>query len=162
MKALKLSLLFTTLVSVPVFAQSTFTLGYAFSKVEDVNLNGFNAQFRYEWNAPMSFLVSASRLNGDKKYSDGSVAVKYTSLLAGPAYRFNDLVSIYGLTGFTKTTAEENDVGYYYKDIQSAFAYGVGVQLNAAQNLVVHVGYEGSKIVEAKANGLNVGIGYRF
>ena len=162
MKALKLGLLFTALVSAPAFAQSTFSLGYSFSKVEDVNLKGFNAQYRYEWNSPMSIVVSASRLSGDEKYSDGAVDVKYTSLLAGPAYRFNDFVSVYGLTGFTKATAEENDVGYHYKDTKTAFAYGVGVQVNLTQNLAAHVGYEGSKIVEAKANGFNIGVGYRF
>lgn len=42
------------------------------------------------------------------------------------------------------------------------FVWGVGVQMNLLENIVVDVGYEGSNIFFIKINGFNVGVGYCF
>lgn len=162
MKAVKFGLLLALIASAPAFAESTVSLGYAHAKFEDVKLKGFNAQYRYEWNSPLSVVVSASHLGGDEKFESGKADIKYTSLLVGPAYRFNDLVSIYGLSGFAKSTLEGNGPGYHHKESKSSFAYGGGIQLNPTKNLAVNLGYENTKVFNETFKGFNIGVGYRF
>ncbi|MGL7934570.1 MULTISPECIES: Ail/Lom family outer membrane beta-barrel protein, partial [unclassified Salmonella] len=45
---------------------------------------------------------------------------------------------------------------------RTGFAWGAGVQFNPVENVVIDLGYEGSKVGAAKLNGVNVGVGYRF
>lgn len=162
-KTLKYSLLLAvTALSSTAFAESTVSVGYAYSKIEDVKLKGVNAQYRYEWDSPVSVVVSASHLKGDEKWNTGHADVKYTSLLAGPAYRFNDMVSVYGVAGFAKSTIDEREYNSRYEVSKTSFAYGAGVEVNPVSNLSVHLGYEGTKVGEAKAKGFNIGVGYRF
>ena len=181
-KALKTVLLTSiTLVTTNTFANNqTVSLGYAQIKIKDSldqgseDLKGFNLQYRYEWNSPVSLLVSTSYLTGDDKRIDDdakgyqALDIENFSLLAGPAYRFNDFVSAYALGGFARTKIEHTDKRYdgsYYdrEDYsKSNFAYGAGIIVNPTPSLSFNVGYEGTKIASEKLNGFNVGIGYRF
>ncbi|WP_072010861.1 MULTISPECIES: Ail/Lom family outer membrane beta-barrel protein [unclassified Serratia (in: enterobacteria)] len=90
--------------------QHTVSLGYAQSKVQDLhNINGVNLKYRYEWDSPVSVIGSFTYMSGKDDYSyllardiiDNKVDLKYYSLSVGPAYRFNEFVSIYGLLGFS-------------------------------------------------------------
>jgi len=174
---------------VAVADSQTFTLGYAQSKVTDFkNINGVNLKYRYEWNSPLSVISSFTYLSGSKSDNqrdgldafDGKADVKYYSLSAGPAYRFNEFVSVYGLIGFNNSKATyDNKWGWYgasgnyqqeYRNVgnnrSTNFLYGVGLQINPWENVAIDVGYEGSKINDGyknfSVNGFNVGVGYRF
>ena len=131
----------------------TVSLGYAQSKVENFkNIRGVNAQYRYEWDSPLSVIGSFTYMSGDddqKYYVDSDsvknhIDVKYYSLMAGPAYRINEYVSLYALGGVAHTA---------------------GVQFNPTDELAVNVGYEGTNADidgSHSINGWNVGVGYRF
>ncbi len=180
------------IVACPVaMAESqTVSVGYAHAKIQDVvSLNGFNLQYRYEWDSPLSIIGSFSYMTGDDRdaYHDArgefyktDFDAKYTSLLAGPAYRINDYVSVYGLLGvaYTKISgtyewrnnfgASEPDGHLDISDSRhtTKFAYAAGVVINPMDNLSVGIGYEGSDAGFYKSNksinGFNVGIGWRF
>ncbi|WLS79984.1 Ail/Lom family outer membrane beta-barrel protein [Erwinia pyri] len=170
--------------------RQTVSLGYAHSKIQDMgNLNGVNLQYRYEWNSPLSIIGSFSYMKGDDSdvYHDAAndsyktrFKTKYYSLLAGPAYRINDYVSVYGLLGaaFTKTDGRyewRNSVGadaaVGHLTIEGSahstnLAWAAGVAINPIDNLSVNIGYEGSRTElngsDKSINGFNVGIGWRF
>lgn len=157
----------------------TFSLGYAQSKIEDFNnIRGVNAQYRYEWDSPFSVMGSLSYMGGDQSYSarvndrgyDGKASVKYASLLAGPAYRINDYVSLYALVGmaFTQVKDRTTYLTQYSESVtesRTSAAYGAGVVINPTKYLSVSAGYEGTRVKyndNVAVNGFNVGIGYRF
>ncbi|ENN8379081.1 Ail/Lom family outer membrane beta-barrel protein [Providencia rettgeri] len=165
----------------------TVSIGYAQSKVQDFkNIRGVNVQYRYEWDSPISVLGSFSYMKGDESFYEDTSDIysgashvkfkddlKYYSLLVGPAYRFNEYVSLYGLIGGSHVKIKSdnywvNSTSTYSEHGSSNktnFAYGAGVIINPMDNLSVNLGYEGSK-VEANGNGsingFNIGIGYRF
>ena len=171
-------LLGSIVVATSAFADNhTFSIGYAQTDVEEFkDLRGVNLQYRYEWNSPLSLLGSISYLSRDAKtYESASTyydtKVEYFSYLLGPAYRFNNYVSAYGLVGFAniKVDSKEYDAAsleYAYKNTSTEFAYGAGLIVNPTQNLSVNVGYEGTHLKKNEGsnqfNGFNVGVGYRF
>ncbi|MCT4716617.1 Ail/Lom family outer membrane beta-barrel protein [Enterobacteriaceae bacterium H18W14] len=178
-------LLATSMASGMVLADNhTISAGYAQSKVEGFkNIRGVNLQYRYEFGSPLSVLGSFSYMKGDEQQNyfafgdsvNNSIDAKYYSLLAGPAYRINEYVSLYALggvayakaTGTTKWANVTNDyVGYEsISEKSTSFAYGFGVILNPVANFSVNVGYEGTQADldgGRSINGFNVGVGYRF
>ncbi|XBS70182.1 Ail/Lom family outer membrane beta-barrel protein [Acerihabitans sp. KWT182] len=166
----------------------TVSLGYAQSKIKDgPNLKGVNAKYRFEWDSSISFISSLTYMGKDQEWSyPGALTtnkikqeLSYWSLSAGPAYRFNEFVSLYGLAGinFSKmrnTVTERLGVGGWERsDSEShkskAFMYGAGVIINPMQNLSLELGYEASsaKFKDSdnkrySINGFNAGVGYRF
>ncbi|MBK5142924.1 Ail/Lom family outer membrane beta-barrel protein [Budviciaceae bacterium BWR-B9] len=167
----------------------TISAGYAQSKVQDYkNINGFNLQYRYEWDSPVSLLTSFTYMSGSdsNSYNDSwgdhyknSLDVKYYSLLVGPAYRLNSYVSLYGAVGASYTKSDgsyewynsvgaDEDDGHLKGSLSNnstEFAYGAGVIINPTDYLSFNVGYEGSKLDlmgSHSINGFNVGIGYKF
>lgn len=168
--------------SMALAGQSTVSVGYAQSKIEGFDtINGVNAKYRYEFDAPLSLVGSFTYMqgNGDDYLSTSSVAahdemtVKYYSVLAGPAYRFNDYVSLYALWGAAHLKADGHNTTYRAsgmsrRDISgksTAFAWGVGLIMNPGDNFSVSVGYEGTEANvngNQSVNGFNAGFGYRF
>ncbi|HBD81019.1 MAG TPA: Ail/Lom family protein [Leclercia adecarboxylata] len=162
----------------------TVSVGYAQSNVEDFkNIRGVNVQYRYEWDSPVSLVGSFTYMSGDQDehyylFSDSvknHIEVKYYSLMAGPAYRLNEFVSLYALGGVARVKADGHTTwvngGDYYTqrdgidEKSTSFAYGAGVQFNATPDLAIHVGYEGTTADlgdDYDINGWNVGVGYRF
>lgn len=162
----------------------TVSVGYAQSKVEDFkNIRGVNLQYRYEFDSPVSVIGSFTYLSGDEDQhyyvaSDSvknSVDVKYYSVMAGPAYRLNEFVSLYVLGGVAHAKADGDttwvNAGDNYRVRESIsekstdFAWGAGVQFNPTENLALNVGYEGTNVDidgSRAINGFNVGVGYRF
>lgn len=181
------SLIAATIVcSLPVKADSpTISLGYAQSKVQDFkNINGVNVKYRYEWDSPVSIIGSLTYMGTtrnqsfeDPGYSSNNshVKMKYYSLSAGPAYRFNSYVSVYGLLGINYDKLDYTHKQSYLSggsweisgnENRSALMYGAGVQINPLENIAIDIGYEGSSVKDAdktlSINGFNIGVGYRF
>lgn len=161
----------------------TVSVGYAQSKIKDFkNIRGINLQYRYEWDSPVSVIGSFSYMKGDHDYSyrtgfdgdisgfDGHENVKYYSLLAGPAYRINDYVSLYALVGATQIkvdgkTTYSTQYSETFSSNATSFAYGAGFVVNPTENLSVNIGYEGTNAKFERSiaiNGFNLGFGYRF
>ncbi|KMJ43346.1 virulence protein [Xenorhabdus khoisanae] len=166
---------------------NTVAVGYAQSKVQNFkNIRGVNLHYRYEMDSPVSIVGSLTYMKGDEgghyngvNYSGkANIDMKYYSFMAGPAYRINDYVSVYGLLGFShsKVDASVNEIKKEYgKETHSSMkvnrkstnlAYGAGVEVNPIQNLSLYAGYEGSSIKDYderhNINGFNIGVGYRF
>lgn len=157
----------------------TVSLGYAQAKVQGFkNIRGVNAQYRYEWDSPVSVIGSLTYMKGDESYSlrendsgyDGKTDLKYYSLLAGPAYRINDYVSLYAVAGLAHTKVKDKTtyLTQYTEEDNSnktSFAYGAGIAVNPVENMSVSVAYEGTRVKyndNVSINGFNVTVGYRF
>ncbi|WP_159567162.1 Ail/Lom family outer membrane beta-barrel protein [Budvicia diplopodorum] len=167
----------------------TVTLGYAQSTVQDFDdIDGVNVKYRYEWDSPVSIISSFTYMSGNDDTSylvtrdiiNTHAEIKYYSLSVGPAYRFNDMVSIYGLLGvnlnkvdYSSSWLNYNGSGTYQNmgsingsERKTSLMYGAGLQINAWEGVTVGVGYEGSQLdVDGQnhsINGFNVGLGYHF
>lgn len=158
----------------------TVSLGYAQSKIQDYKkIRGLNAQYRYEWNSPVSVITSMSYMKTEDSHSlQNSYGhslhltsdFKYYSLLAGPAYRINDYVSFYALAGLAHTKMSEHEktslVSVELSKVNTtSVAYGIGAVINPNENISVNIGYEGTRIKydeQLAVNGFNIGVGYRF
>ncbi len=192
MKKLCLALLACTTLGTTFTALAdsnhTVSLGYAQSKIETgPTLKGVNAKYRYEWDSPISIITSLTYmgrgLENTSQYANGELKnkrdYKYWSLAAGPAYRFNEFVSIYSLVGFNSNSLKIKSSTKRYRDGVStsnsndykghSFMYGAGIVLNPMDKLSLELGYEGSSIKYDEyshkryaVNGFNVGVGYRF
>lgn len=100
----------------------------------------------------------------------GDAKATYWYLLAGPALRINEFVSFYALAGAGTGKAELKervrfgDYTFSEKSSQrkTGFAWSTGIQFNPVDDVVIDMGYEGSKIDASKLNGFIVGVGYRF
>ncbi|EAV3188088.1 Ail/Lom family protein [Salmonella enterica subsp. enterica] len=166
--------------------QNTTSIGYAFSHINDYgNLNGVNLSYRYGFTPEWGVLGSFSWAGGDKSERSGSVneglykydsKLNYYSLLAGPVYRINDFVSVYGQIGVAYIKAHGSE-SYAYLNLsdkdslslnKTGFAYGAGVQFNPVENVALTVGYEGASFSSVddsgsvNPNGFNVSVGYSF
>ncbi|MDC7867401.1 PagC [Pantoea ananatis] len=181
-----ISAIFCALLSgaVPAVASQTLSVGYAQSKVENFkNMPGVNLQYRYEWDSPVSVVASFTTLENSEdsnssffqRHTSDHVSAKYYSLLAGPAYRLNQRVSVYALAGFSHAAMSRQYHGYdsqgmpqdiQFSETTNALAYGAGIIINPVDYLSVTLGYEGSRTrVEGEqraVNGVNLGVGYRF
>ena len=164
----------------------SFSVGYAQSKVEDFKrIGGLNLQYRYESVLPVSLIAAFSWQEGSDNIGNGSgsfdvinkrseIDIKYYSLLAGPAYRINSLISLYAAGGFARTKATGNTQRQMNNNSikrralygrETSFAYGAGIIINPRDYLTVNLGYEGTRINMAddhRINGFNIGVGYRF
>ncbi|CBJ79635.1 Virulence membrane protein pagC precursor [Xenorhabdus bovienii str. Jollieti] len=168
----------------------TVTVGYAQSKVQNFkDIRGVNLHYRYEWDSPVSIIGSFTHMKGDRDYKfsfkhngknytgEDSLDMKYYSLMAGPAYRINDYLSVYGLLGFAHSKADATEGAYHLRNTveveaskmnrkSTNFAYGAGVEVNPIQSLSLYAGYEGASVKyndnREEINGFNLGVGYRF
>lgn len=140
---------------------------------------GAFVRYRYEfsddWGIISSFAYSKTdystpiTLNVDKNTSKHTSNIKgdYMSLMAGPTYRINEYVSVYGLVGLGYSNVNfDLDVTKYGKKTFSksstSLAYGVGMQVNVYEGVTVDVGYERSGSGEWKTDAFTVGVGYKF
>lgn len=159
----------------------TVSLGYAQSKIQHFkDIRGLNAQYRYEWDSPVSVISSVTYMTlkeqNNLSQADSvpklyeKIDFKYYSLLVGPAYRINDYVSLYALAGLahTENNYQETDLLRHSeknKANTTSVAYGVGVVINPFENISVNIGYEGTRLKHDEpvaVNGFNIGAGFRF
>lgn len=190
MKALWITSALVTALGFSTLAQAeqhTVSVGYAQSKVQNLhNINGVNLKYRYEWDSPVSVIGSFTYMSGKDDYSyllvrdiiNNEAKIKYYSLSVGPAYRFNEFISAYGLLGFNRNKVDYSSQWYNYQgsyvlagsqsgnENKTSLMYGAGVQINPIENVAVDIGYEGSRLNIAgqshDINGFNIAIGYRF
>lgn len=174
--ALALSALLITMgaASMANAETQTLSLGYSHASVDGFSdIDGLTAKYHYQTENPLGIIGSFTYMGGDedRNYGAGDYGkekVKYYSLMAGPSYRFNELVSIYGLLGVARGKVDwhyRNAADGYYgagSESKTDFAYGAGIQIAPAANWTIDAGYEGSKIDRVKVNGFNIGVGYRF
>lgn len=82
--------------AVPAVTSQTLSVGYAQTKIEDVNnMPGVNLQYRYMRDSPVSVVASFTTLKNSEdsnssffqRHLSDHVSAKYYSLLAEPAYR---------------------------------------------------------------------------
>ncbi|MGG2142997.1 Ail/Lom family outer membrane beta-barrel protein [Symbiopectobacterium sp. RP] len=173
-KLLALSVVLSAMSGCVIARADTHTLGLGYSqgKVNNFkNLRGVTAKYHYQPDGSLGFTGSLTYMGGSKGFDlDGDKAnaqLKYYSLLVGPSYHVNEFVSLYGLAGVAQTkgkisgTDADGD-NISFKDKESSFAYGVGVQISPAANWSIDMGYEGSTAKNIKISGFNIGLGYRF
>lgn len=152
-------------------ATQTVSLGYAQAKVDDFkDPKGITAKYHYQGDSDLGIIgsftyVSAEQTEYYQNSSSDVYKLKYYSLMAGPSYRFNEYVSVYGLAGIGrgKSSWEEGDaVRESGSESKSSFAYGAGIQITPVANWAIDIGYEGTKIYETRVDAFNIGVGYRF
>lgn len=96
-------------------AEHSLSLGYTQAKLDSHKTHGADIKYRYEWDSPWSVIGSFSYqtdntgiMNYDSAGShNGSTRIKSSSLMAGPAWRFNEFFSLYGMAGINKFTVHQ-------------------------------------------------------
>ncbi|MCC8458950.1 Ail/Lom family outer membrane beta-barrel protein [Photorhabdus aegyptia] len=170
-----------SVITLPVQAeQNTASIGYAYVKPQDVSaLNGATLSYRYELDDQWGLLSSFTFAKGDEKETTKNYHsksdIKYYSLMAGPTYRINDYVSLYGQLGLSRINAKSSthfSTGDTEKDEASknTLGWGAGFIINPTTNTSITAGYEGSRFSikdgnekdHLSTNGFNITVGYRF
>lgn len=145
-------------------ARHSVSLGYTGAKVADLNnLQGLNLKYRYEWNSPLSVIASASYLKSttyDERNSPNlsygrETRVREYSLLAGPAWRFNEFFSVYGQAGVTINKTEVNWLSVSAPPLYRGMNYmshkksrstvpmiSLGTQINPLNPIVLDLSYD--------------------
>ena len=194
MKKSSLFLFVSCLCLTPVaMAEQSVSIGYAQGKVTDGDtVRGVNVKYNYEFSNQWGVLASTTYMQGDSsvganqlpdispdKWGEASRDTKYFSVMAGPSYRINNNINVYGVVGIARTSAKgqaqwlNHEGGKYVhrgdfsvKDTSTGLGYGAGVQINPTANIVVDLAYEGARSSNAlenkNLNAFNVGLGYRF
>lgn len=174
----KTTLLLSTLIACAMGmsaaqATQTVSLGYAQAKVDNFkDPKGITAKYHYQGDSALGIIGSFTYLGAKEDYydrdfnSNDTTKIKYYSLMAGPSYRFNDVVSVYGLAGVGHGKVDwKYDYGAFAdsgSEKETRFAYGAGIQITPVANWAIDIGYEGTKIYETRVDGFNIGVGYRF
>ncbi|ABG14310.1 MULTISPECIES: attachment invasion locus protein Ail [Yersinia pseudotuberculosis complex] len=165
-----------SIASVNVYAEgeSSISIGYAQSRVKedgyklDKNPRGFNLKYRYEFNNDWGVIGSfAQTRRGFEESVDGFKLIdgdfKYYSVTAGPVFRINEYVSLYGLLGAGHGKAKFSSIfGQSESRSKTSLAYGAGLQFNPHPNFVIDASYEYSKLDDVKVGTWMLGAGYRF
>ncbi|CRL43824.1 Outer membrane protein X precursor [Sodalis glossinidius str. 'morsitans'] len=111
-------IVFSLLLPVKALADNhNLSVGYQLSNItndthgrrsNDDRLDGFNIKYRYEWGEPLGPIGSLSYMTANassswavanKVQNDLRYSYSGFSLTAGPVWRFNDYVSVYGVIG---------------------------------------------------------------
>ncbi|WP_446471292.1 Ail/Lom family outer membrane beta-barrel protein [Xenorhabdus stockiae] len=161
--------------------ESTISAGYAQNSIKlygektEESPKGLNVKYRYEsddnWGVVGSFVYTYGGYEyRDRGFKVGDSSLSYYSLTAGPSYRINDYVSVYGLIGAAHGEAEFNYMYWTNWQFRSGsvsvseteFAYGAGLQVNPTSNIALDASYEYTKFNEAKVGTWMIGVGYRF
>ncbi|WP_445493414.1 Ail/Lom family outer membrane beta-barrel protein [Photorhabdus sp. SF281] len=155
--------------------ESTISGGYAQSHAKfngektDDNPKGFNLKYRYELDNNLGVISSLTYTylgydyyRGGRKVAESDM--DYFSLMAGPTYRFNEYVSVYGMVGAAHGKVKNSD---YVDSIsgsksKTSVSYGLGLQFDPMPNWTIDTSYEYSKLDELKIGTWVVGVGYRF
>ncbi|PQQ32551.1 attachment protein [Photorhabdus luminescens] len=132
-------------------------------KKVDENLKGFNLKYRYELDNNFGVISSFTYTHkGIEPMPSVKADMDYYSLMAGPTYRFNEYVSVYGLVGAAHGKIKGEGSNSDLKYNKTSVAYGLGLQFNPMPNWTIDTSYEYSKLDDAKIGTWVVGVGYRF
>ncbi|HCR2979386.1 TPA: outer membrane beta-barrel protein [Serratia marcescens] len=174
---LLLSLLGMTAFGVYAAGESTVSLGYAQSHATLGNdAAGGNVNYRYEitdaWGVITSFTHTNTSLdtggtrNGKPYMLHANL--KYNAFAAGPTYRFNQYMSVYGALGWAKGKARAE--GAYVGDTtdkhrsenDDSLVSLAGVQVNVTPEVAINAHYEYAQLGGIDVNTWMLGAGYRF
>ena len=141
-----------------------FAQGSATVKGGDIkDPKGVNIKYRYEmdptWGGLASLTYEKSNTN---LWNAAKAKVEYASFTFGPSYRFNELLSAYGLVGLSHADATAKLNGQSYAGFGTDFAYGLGLQFNPTPQFAVDLSYERSKPGDLSNSIWMLGVGYRF
>lgn len=147
--------------------QSTVSAGYSQGDLQGVanKADGFNLKYRYEFdNNPLGVIGSFTHVEKNGSENGYYGKSQYNSITAGPAYRFNDWASIYGVigVGYGKNIDNAQNGTDRNGNSDYGFTYGAGLQFNPIQDVALDVGYEQSRIRSVDVGIWSVGVGYRF
>lgn len=148
-----------------VAATSTVSGGYAQGDMQGVvnKAKGFNLKYRYEHdNSPVGYIASLTWLEKSDTNDGIYNKAKYAGLTAGPAFRFNDWASIYGVVGVGYAKAQATAYPDSASDSDYGFSYGAGLQFNPVENVALDFSYEQSRIRSTDVGTWVAGVGYRF
>lgn len=151
--------------------QNNVSLGYALTHMSGSavsgNAAGLNSRYlRSLSGTPWGIVASLAWTKAGFSNIGGNVS--YTSLLAGPSYRFHEYVRAYALLGAAGGRVSLSDGS----ECAWSPAYGVGVQFLPADNWSVDVSWEYSQFdvknqwagrtASLKSDTWILGVGYRF
>lgn len=151
--------------------KQTLSLGYASSHYSG-NISGSSPgiNLKYNWEDKKSgfgAIGSVTRTSSDTTvdYSSAKGKISHLSVLAGPSYRLNERVSVYGLAGVSHDKLKIQDAS---GNINS-FAYGAGLRVSPVKNWSIDASYErvrnsdGDKTsAPLKIGTWALGVGYSF
>ena len=154
--------------------KNTLSLGYAQTQIKidgdkvDGAPKGINIKYDRKLNE--SFGIIGSIIYNHKKYycydvqdeMNAQSNFNYYLLTAGPSYRFNEYINIYGLIGTSIISAKYKDDIENYHEKKASLSYGVGLQINPISNIAIDASYEYSKVNDANLGTWVLGVGYRF
>lgn len=168
-------------------AEHSLSLGYTQAKLDSVKLHGADIKYRFEWGSPWSVISSLSFQTkeignisaGRQAITSGSGRVKMASLMAGPALRFNEFFSLYGLAGLNKVrlnqqwkmnrtdgngTLTEQQFTDTFQHLSPVIS--LGTQINPLSSVVVDFSYSVArpKVGDTRynLNVLSLGVGVKF
>lgn len=167
--------------------------GFRVTGASDKPLYGINLKHYYEAGDRLGVMFSVlySKNGTSKRAESGSqfsFNTQYLSLSAGPAWRINPYVSVYGLVGASslrsdleyrtpsqrkvrkkskrRLRAKPRSRGsiHHVHEFSSDYGLvgGVGVQFNLSKNLVLDTSWEYSWLRNNRISSWGMGLGYRF
>ncbi|MBD2810401.1 outer membrane beta-barrel protein [Xenorhabdus sp. Vera] len=182
--------IFTFSASASNSGKSTISLGYAQSNSSQNNLgenrinnaklkkqqHGLNLKYRYEIDESFGVISSLTYTLQSQEdiYPHSSSKFKWQnmSLMAGPTYRFNNYISVYGLIGATNSKISFSESEDKSKFSDTALSYGAGLQFNVTSNITIDASYESTKlkyniskinhVINSNLRTWVLGVGYSF
>ncbi|WP_326903121.1 hypothetical protein P8F81_23345 (plasmid) [Kosakonia cowanii] len=151
----KLLLGMTLLATFTASANDTLSLNYSYGNLPDKKgMPGLTVQYMHVPDS-LGFTTSATFL---RKTYDENIVSKYASLLAGPVYKLNSTLYIFGMAGISASSK--------MKDSQANELYGpaisAGVGISLSDKLGINVGYQTSHNDGGSLNVFYGGLGYSF
>lgn len=148
--------------------KNTVSVGYAHTAVSGFlsgNVLGINLKYHWEdLDSGLGVIASTSYNEMDITNIDGG-KVKLGTFLLGPSYRFNEYFTLYAMAGAANAKYESNIAD----DDQTKFTYGLGFQVNPANNWAIDASYQYAKFNTAYDSHPHVdtgtwvlGVGYSF
>lgn len=159
---LKLLVILLTLQHGVVMAeQNTVSAGYSSGEINGgERINGMNVKLSYAYEkSRFGVIASMSYLEYTGSDERGFyMKKKIASVSAGPVLQINEWGKIYGLIGFAfgSHSLNQNESNRYGLD------FGLGLQLNCIEGVVLDFGYEKSYIGNSHTGSWIIGVGYHF
>lgn len=168
-------------------AEHSLSLGYTRAKLDSVKLHGADIKYRFEWGSPWSVIGAFSFQtkntgvisDNSQGIKSGENKIKIGSLMAGPAWRFNEFFSLYGMAGLnklnlhqqwkmnqansngTQSSQQFSDSSHHLSPVIS-----IGTQINPLNSVVIDLSYSVSRQKTGYArynfNVLGLGVGVKF
>lgn len=149
--------------------ENTLSIGYSQSyvKIDDHKLNenpkGFNLKYSHEFDNKLGVFISCTYTHqGYEFYSNNQLVstgdLDYYSVLIGPAWRYNDALSIHVGLGITHGKSR---IGLIHRS-KNKLVYIADLQLTLSKSCTIDMSYEYSKLNSFQVGTWIAGMGYNF